>query len=230
MFMPLRHSPARPFLIPCPAPLVAAAFAVAACLLSVSAAHAQSESGWVDLLEGDQLTENWTTTGNWSIDEGVAQLKPRPGESGWTRWDAYLWSKEQYGDFEIKFDYMLEERGNSGFYFRVADKDDPVAQGIEVQIYDSYSKSGDAKLTDHTSGGVIPGVPPQKNAAKPAGEWNQFHIISKDNQLTVKLNGQVVNELPLDKGPLAERPQTGYIGFQDHGLPLRLRNIQIRPL
>lgn len=226
MFAPLRS-----FFGNCRPWLASAGLSLAACLLAGPSAQAESDGAWVNLLEGNQLSEHWTTTGNWSIDdEGVVRLKPREGESGWTRWDAYLWSKEKYGDFEIKFDYQLQERGNSGFYFRVADKGDPVAQGIEVQIYDSYSKSGDAKLTDHTSGGVIPGVPPSKNTAKPAGEWNQFHIISQDDRLTVKLNGQVVNEIQLDEGALKQRPQTGYIGFQDHGLPLALRNIQIREL
>jgi hypothetical protein len=47
---------------------------------------------------------------------------------------------------------------------------EPVKTGIEVQIYDSASKPATAKLNDHDSGGVIPGVPPTKNAAKPAGE------------------------------------------------------------
>lgn len=211
----------------------AAALITAVCLLGTVAATpacAADEGKWADLLPENNLTEHWTTTGNWNIDdEGVVALEPREGESGWSRWDAYLWSKEQYEDFEIKFEYRPEKNSNSGFYFRVGDKDDPVAQGIEVQIYDSHGKAED-KLTDHDSGGVIPGVPPKKNTAKPAGEWSQFHITVKDDQLTVRLNGEVVNQLDLDTPPLNTRPDKGYIGFQDHALPLALRNIQIRKL
>ena len=48
--------------------------------------------------------------------------------------------------------------------------------------------------------------------------------------LTVKLNGVVVNEVDLTRGALKSRPATGWIGFQDHGLPLELRNIRIREL
>lgn len=210
-----------------------AALITAACLLGTVATtpvRAADQGEWVDLLPENNLSKHWTTTGNWNIDEeGVVVLEPREGESGWSRWDAYLWSNDQYEDFEIKFDYRPEKKSNSGFYFRVGDKDDPVAQGIEVQLYDSHGKE-DGKLTDHDSGGVIPGVPPKKNAAKPAGQWNQFHITVKDNQLTVRLNGQVVNQLDLDTPPLNTRPETGYIGFQDHALPLALRNIQIREL
>lgn len=199
--------------------------ALAALLLLNATAPAQEE-----LLAGSDLKANWTTTGNWSLKDGVATLTPREGEKGWSRWSAYLWTKKSYGDFEIEFDYMVQEKGNSGFYFRVGDVNDPVKQGIEVQIYDSASHPAGKPLNDHDSGGVIPGVPPTKRTAKPAGEWNHFHITNKADKLTIKLNGEVVNEIDLSKGALATRPKSGPIGFQDHGLPLSLRNIKITEL
>jgi hypothetical protein len=163
-------------------------------------------------------------------DDGVITLEPRPGEKGWTRYDAYLWLKDKYQDFEIEFEYKVQPRGNSGFYFNVGDKAEPVAKGIEVQIYDAPARGKDAKLTDHDSGGVIPGIPPTKSAAKPAGEWNKFQITRKGNGVTIKLNGEVVNEVKLDDPKLKGRPDSGYLGFQDHGLPLALRNIRVREL
>ena len=45
-----------------------------------------------------------------------------------------------------------------------------------------------------------------------------------------KLNGEVVNDVPLDHKNIKTRPATGFIGFQDHGLPLWLRNIKVREL
>lgn len=193
--------------------------------------NAAQDGKWVDLLPGNDLQKHWTTTGNWSISsDGVVTLTPRPGEKGWSRWSAYLWSKEQYQDFAIEFDYRVEPKGNSGFYLHVGDKDDPVAKGIEVQIYDSHGKDPDKKLTDHDSGGIIPSFPPTKNPSKKAGEWNHFEITSKGPDLTVKLNGEVVNEVRLDHPKLKDRPPTGYIGFQDHGLPLSLRKIRVRRL
>ena len=188
-----------------------------------------SESTGTDLLAGG-IDKHWNTTGNWTLDDGVATLTPRPGEQGWRRFDAYLWSKEKYDDFEIEFDYRVEKNGNSGFYFNVGDVNDPVAQGIEVQIYDAPANR-DQRLTDHDSGGVIPGVPPTRAAARPAGEWNRFHITVRGDMLTVRLNGETVNELNLAENPrLKDRPTAGFIGFQDHGLPLKLRNIRIRRL
>jgi hypothetical protein len=183
---------------------------------------------WVNLSEGNDLSKYWTTTGNWKLEDNVIRLEPRPGEKGWERYDAYLWlTDKEYKDFQAEFDYKLDKGGNSGFYFHVGDRKSPVARGIEVQISDS---AGDDNLTDHTSGGVIPGVPPSKNAAKPAGEWNHFSISCKSDKLSVVLNGQTVNEVGLKQKQLQDRPETGWVGFQDHGLPLRLRNVRIRPI
>jgi hypothetical protein len=210
-----------------------AAFLVAVPVTTSAFAPAEdknaSKDGWQVLLN-DDLSANWKTTGNWKLEKGVATLTPRPGESGWTRYGAYLWSKKKYDDFEIEFDYKVEKAGNSGFYFNVSDEKDPVAKGIEVQIFDAHS-GDDAKLTDHDSGGVIPGVAPTKATAKPAGEWNTFRIRVEGDALTVSLNGEKVNEVDLSKNPqLKDRPKSGLIGFQDHGLPLSLRNIRVREL
>ncbi|HEY8506464.1 MAG TPA: DUF1080 domain-containing protein [Gemmataceae bacterium] len=197
----------------------------------LAAASAQEKEGWTNLLKGNDLSAHWTTKGNWKIDDqGVVTLTPRPGEKGWSRFDAYLWSEKEYDDFEIEFDYKVQKGGNSGFYFNVGDKNSPVEKGIEVQIYESHAKGKDAKLTDHDSGGVIPGIPPTKNAAKPAGEWNHFRITVRGDKLTVRLNGEVVNEVDLNHPRLKGRPEKGYIGFQDHALPLALRNIRVREL
>ena len=49
----------------------------------------------------------------------------------------------------------------------------------------------------------------------------------KGDRLTVTLNGEVVNEVDVSKGALAGRPKTGGIGFQDHALPVKIRNFRI---
>jgi hypothetical protein len=200
-------------------------------LLALSLVHGQQpdKDGWVNLLAGNDLTKNWTTTGNWKIDsDGVVTLEPRKGETGWQRFDAYLWSKKEYRDFEAEFEYKVAKGGNSGFYIHVGDVKNPVNKGIEVQIYDSYGNKG--KLSDHDSGGIIPGIPPTKNTSKPTGEWNHMRVTVKSGKVTVALNGEVVNDIGLDYKTIKDRPPTGFVGFQDHGLPLWLRNIKIREL
>ncbi len=123
-------------------------FVVAVLMLSAaSLAFAQKQNDadvkWTPLI-GNDLSEHWKTTGNWKLEDGVATLTPRAGEKGWTRYDAYLWSTKEYDDFEIEFDYKVEKAGNSGFYFNVADAKDPVAKGIEVQIYDAARRREEA--------------------------------------------------------------------------------------
>src|SRR5262249_48071916 len=136
--------------------------------LGVASGRQAGKSDWVNLLEGGSLAKHWTTAGNWKLDkDGVVSLEPRPGEKGWQRYDPYLWSRGQYGDFEAEFDYKVAKAGNSGFFFNVGDLKDPVNKGLEVQIYDSFGKKKEAKLTDHDSGGIIPGFPPTKRAARP---------------------------------------------------------------
>src|SRR5205823_2876996 len=120
---------------------------------------AAQDTGWITMSEGSDLTKSpyWTTEGNWTQKDGVITLTPRPGEKGWQRWNHYLWSKKNYGDLEIKFDYKVGKAGNSGFFFRVDEKKkliEAAKYGLEVQIFDSF---GQKKLTDHTSGGLIPG-------------------------------------------------------------------------
>jgi hypothetical protein len=206
--------------------LIAVTLLVAPALLPGAAGAKQGE--WVSLLEGGDFGTHWTTNGNWKTEDGAVRLTPRPGEQGWTRYDAYLWLKDkQYTNFQIEFDYKVEKGGNSGFYFNVGDKKEPVQTGVEVQIYDSY---GQKNLNDHTSGGIIPGVTPTKQAAKAAGEWNHFSIMVNEGKVSVVLNGETVNEVPLDHPKLKDRPKSGYIGFQDHALPLWLKDIRIKEL
>ena len=202
------------------------AFTVLLTAFTLIAADEKKPGEWTDLLGGD-LTKNCTTKGNWVLADGVATLTPRPGEKGWSRFDAYLWSKEKYTNFECEFEYKVEKKGNSGFYFHVEDAMNPVKKGIEVQIYDAPESPSD-KLTDHSSGGVIPKVPPKKHAAKTAGEWNKMLVVVKGDALTVTLNGEVVNEVKLNEGELGMRPKTGLVGFQDHGLPLAIKGVKIR--
>ncbi|MEM0970021.1 MAG: hypothetical protein AAGJ31_11760, partial [Verrucomicrobiota bacterium] len=68
-------------------------------LFSVSA-----ESEWVSAFDGTNLGQ-LETAGNWTIQEdGSLYLKPREGESGWKRYDAYLWLPGSYADFEVEFE------------------------------------------------------------------------------------------------------------------------------
>ncbi|MFK7740334.1 MAG: DUF1080 domain-containing protein [Planctomycetota bacterium] len=190
---------------------------------------------WREPLSSAKLETNFATKGNWSLADGKARLTPRDGESGWRRFDHYLWLTESdsgepssFGEFDAEFDYKLQASGNSGFYFHVGDRSRPVGTGIEVQLF--ATEPGKKKLTDHDAGGIIPGGPPSENAANPVGEWNHMHVRCEAGQILVTLNGRLVHTMPLDHKRIADRPAAGAIGFQDHSLPLEIRRLRIRSL
>ena len=65
------------------------------------------EKPWANLYNGRDLS-GWQTTGNWLPQkDGSLLIKPRKGEKGWQRYDAYLWSKKKYKDFVLSFSLNL---------------------------------------------------------------------------------------------------------------------------
>lgn len=203
-------------------------FCTFAALCSLTSFASAGEEGFKSLLNGKDL-KGWKTEGNWMVEkDGVVGLTPRPGEKGWTRYGSYLWTDRIYGDYILDLEYKHPKGGNSGVFVRTGELKNPVDTGIEVQILDSHGKKGE--LTHHDCGGIIRTTPPSKNMAKPAGEWNRMVVTCKGTNLKVSLNGEQIVDIDLSKGPMKDRPMTGYIGIQDHGEPFWIRNIKIREL
>jgi hypothetical protein len=196
--------------------------------LGVCGPVAAAEGEWVDLLAGDGL-EGWVTEGNWVREEGgILAIRPREGEKGWQRYDAYLWHEGEYGDFELKLEFRHEKGGNSGVFFRVGDVANPVDTGMEVQILDSYGKEGE--MTHHDNGGVIRTAGPTENASRPAGEWNEMTVRAEGDSLQVELNGKKVIDIKLSETDSKDKPKSGAIGLQDHGDVVWFRNVKVRGL
>ena len=180
-------------------------------------------------LYNDKDLTGWKTTGNWlPQQDGSLLIQPREGEKGWERYDAYLWSEKKYKNFVLDVEYSYPPGGNSGLYFRVGDRSDPVKQGIEAQILDSSKKEGPVGPHDH--GGIIGTAAASKNMSRPPHEWNRMVVTCIGSHLQVDLNGEQIIDTQLDQGPMKNRPMEGYSGFQDHGEPnnIRFRNIRIR--
>ena len=187
-------------------------------------------TGFKSLYNGQDLS-GLQTTGNWiPQDDGSILIQPRDGEKGWKRFDAYLWSTKKYKDFVLDVEYAYPPGGNSGVYFRVGDRNDPVKQGIEAQILDSSRKEGPVGPHDH--GGIIGTVAASQNMSRPPHQWNRMVVTCIGSHLQVELNGQQITDTQLDQGPMKDRPLEGYIGFQDHGQPnnIKFRNIRIREI
>ncbi len=183
------------------------------------------------LYNGKDLT-GWTTNGNWLPQEDKRSLliQPRDGEKGWQRYDAYLWSDKKYQDFVLDLEYAYPPGGNSGVYFRVGDRQDPVKQGIEAQILDSSMKEG--PLGPHDHGGIVGTAAASANMSRPPHQWNRMVVTCIGSQLQVELNGRQIINTQLDQGAMKDRPLEGYIGLQDHGEPnnIKFRDIRIREI
>ena len=183
--------------------------------------------GFRQMFNGKDLT-GWKTTGNWIVEkDNVIALKPRPGERGWQRYDAYLTTERKYKDFIIDLEFKFNKGGNSGVFLRVADPKSQVKSGFEVQILDTHGKK---KVGAHDCGGVIGTAAPSKNMVKPAGQWNRYTITCIGHQLKVVLNGEQIIDLDLSKSRLKDRPPAGYIGFQDEAKFIWYRNVRIKEL
>jgi hypothetical protein len=147
-------------------------------------------------------------------------------------------SKDEFGDFsahlEFRTPYMPKAsgqgRGNSGVYLQ---------DRYEVQVLDSFGLEG----ADNECGGIYKIKEPAVNMCFPPLSWQTYDIDYraagyeggkkvKNATITVKHNGQVIHqkvELPraTRAAPVAEGPEPGPVYLQDHGNPVRYRNIWI---
>ncbi len=193
---------------------------------------------WTPIFDGRSL-EGWEVTGrnkaSWAVEDGAIYCQGKGG--------GYLRSVDQYGDFALAAEFMVDKRTNSGIFVRWSDPRDPVNTGIEVQLFDSAGKTNPGK---HDSGAIYDLVPPSRDAMRPAGEWNRVVVSCQGPYIGVRLNGAAVAEINLDRytrpgrNPdgsrnkfryaLASLPRRGHIGLQDHRSRVWYRNLRLMPL
>src|ERR1043166_6443649 len=109
------------------AALAAVLFALAA-LWHTNQARSQSD-GWGTLFDGQHL-DHWNTSGdaNWQLIDGDVQAFKGNG---------FLVSKENYTDFEIKAEFWVDTKANSGIFIRCADPAKLTAENCyEGNIFD----------------------------------------------------------------------------------------------
>ena len=190
------------------------------------------------LFDGSSL-DAWRGQGGeprWRLVDGGAMEVTPTGD---------LTSKQEFGDCQLHIEWMApppkghsQARGNSGVFF---------FGRYEVQVLDSFENP---TYADGQAAAIYGQKPPLVNATRRPGEWNVYDIVfvaprfteqgelRSPARLTVLHNGIVVQ---LDEellGATAHRalPQyhphgpKGPIRLQDHGNPMRFRNIWVRPL
>jgi hypothetical protein len=155
-------------------------------------------------------------------------------------------TKAEFTDFQLHVEFATpaavkgnsQERGNSGVF---------LLGKFEIQVLDSYHNP---TYPDGQAAAMYGQYPPLVNASRPPGEWQTYDIVftaprftpapalEKPAVVTVLHNGIVVHNATPFWGPTAHRkidPYTpdaakGPIALQDHGNPVRYRNVWIRPL
>ncbi len=172
----------------------------------------------------------------WVVHDGALECVPGSG---------YVRSLQSFGDCQLHVEWSApipahgdsQGRGNSGVFFGFG--------RYEVQVLDSY---GNKTYSDGSAASVYGQYPPLVNASLPPGTWQTYDIIwtaprfDEDGglrskaRLTVLHNGVVVQnnvELTGPTGWVGRVPYVAHtermpIAFQDHGNPVRYRNVWVR--
>jgi hypothetical protein len=200
------------------------------------------DDGWTSLFDGKTAT-GWLIGGEPVPQANVQDGGLNPHRAGGGRRRHIMHTKEKFGDFVLSCEFKVTKGCNSGIFLRMADPNDPVQTGLEIQVFDSHGKEKPGK---HDCGALYDALAPSKNAMKPAGEWNRIEITARGSSIQLVLNGQRVVEADLDrwteagrnpdgsankyKKPLKEFPRDGHIGLQDHNHDVWYRDIKVKRL
>jgi hypothetical protein len=147
-------------------------------------------------------------------------------------------SKQKFGSHSLHIEFRLpyqptargQQRGNSGIYL----------QGrYEVQMLDSFGLDG----KNNECGGIYTIAEPKVNMCFPPLAWQTYDIDytaaeysggkkTKNARVTVKHNGVTIHDdveltHATTASPLKEGPEPGPVYLQDHGNPVRYRNIWV---
>jgi hypothetical protein len=198
---------------------------------------ARPPSDAIVLFDGHDLSKWEGEKGGpkWKVKDGYVEIVPHSG---------FIHTKQDFGDFQLHLEWAepakvqgtSQERGNSGVFL----------QGVyEVQVLDSYDNP---TYPDGQCGGMYGQTPPLVNACRGPGEWQTYdiifraakfasdHTVLSPAKVTVIQNGVLLHNDQPYLGPTGHRilatykdaPTRGPLALQDHGNPVRFRNIWIR--
>ena len=192
---------------------------------------------WRSLFNAHTLT-GWRATGRaegWAVEQGCIACTAKSG--------GYLYTLEQFEDFELSLEFRFEPGVNSGVFFRWSDLTDPVHTGLELQVLDTHGREPPGR---HDCGALYDMVAPAVQVVRAAGEWNRALIHCEGTLVRIDLNDVRVVDADLSLWVVAGQnpdgtpnkfahawagmPRRGHIGLQDHGGRVWYRNIRLREL
>jgi len=191
----------------------------------------------INLFDGTDLSK-WrgdkeNSEAKWEVKEGVATVNGKGS----------ILTKEEFGDCQLHVEWAApaevkgqgQGRGNSGVYL----------QGrYEVQVLDCFQNK---TYANGMTGALYSKFAPLVNACRKPGEWQSYDIIfhapkpapdgkgAVPGSLTVLFNGVLIQDhVPVTGSTTAAKfggaVEKGPLMLQDHGNPVRYRNIWLRPL
>ncbi len=195
----------------------------------------------VVLFDGKDLSQ-WV-----SMDGSPTKWITRDGYMECVKGSGYMRTLQNFGDCQLHVEWATpmpgegkgQGRGNSGVFVGL--------DRYEIQVLDSYQNP---TYADGGAGSVYGQYPPLANVTRPPGEWQIYDIVYtaprfdpvgkllSAARLTVFQNGVLIQnnvELTgptgwLDRAPYQAHPEKQPISLQDHGNPVRFRNIWVREL
>lgn len=178
-----------------------------------------------------------STPAKWIVRDGYMEVAPRTGA---------ITTKRAFGDVQLHVEWATptppkgegQERGNSGVFLMTH---------YEIQVLDSYHSD---TYADGQAGAVYGQTPPLVNASRPPGAWQTYDIVFhrprfaadgsvRDSaRVTVLHNGVLVQDNTVITGWTVHGRRAHYephgdrlpLLLQDHGNPIRYRDIWLREL
>jgi hypothetical protein len=198
------------------------------------------------LFDGHSL-DNWRATDSTGAPtSSSAKWKVEQGHMEVVAGTRNIATARGFGDVQLHVEWSApvpakgegQERGNSGVFLMGT---------YEVQVLDSYHNT---TYADGQASAIYGQFPPLVNASRPPGEWQTYDIVFhaprfdpagrllRPARMTVLHNGVLVQDNVTLTGPTAHQRRPPYTAhpdrlpliLQDHGDPVRYRNIWVREL
>jgi hypothetical protein len=204
------------------------------CAATVGAAASRAdEAGFVPLFDGKTLAGWQGDLDGYDIVDGELRGKPKVCR--------HLLTKEEYGDFVLRLEFRLPPGGNSGIAIRAPGFGAIAYEGMEIQILDDRHPRYESITPFQTHGSIYGVAAAERDALKPAGEWNSQEVTARGSRITVVVNGRTVVDTDLaafrdgkptpDGQPHPGLARTkGLVGLLGHGEEVHFRNIRIKRL
>ena len=187
--------------------------------------EAEKEAGFELLFNGKDFS-GWKQSGNWVLQDSAMFRSEKGGGISYS-------AKPIPDDFELRFQWKVGEKSNSGVYYRPGQ--------YEYQILDNKLHA-DGKNPRTSAASLYFCMAPSRDATKPVGQWNTGRVICKGSVIQHWLNGEKVigfdytepkyaanvEMLILRGAVLTDRGAN--LSMQDHGDPVWYRGIKLRTL